>query len=291
MARTIAAIKAEMTEAFMSNTMLQTKYGFAAGTSFENRFSRVSIENILLYIVAASIWTLEKLFDLHTTEVQNTIALMKPHTLRWYVQKAKSFLYGYSLIDGDSVYDTARLTDDQIAAAQIVSFAAVTEIGATLYMKVAKRKGNTPAPLATDERTAFVAYLHEIKDAGVRVDVISQEGDYLKIDLDIYYNPLILTANGQSKRDGTYPVNEAIKTYIEALPFDGEFRNNSLVDVLQTVEGVEMVSLNAAAHCEDGVNFLPVSAYCTPVAGYFKYDRDGISTATIKYIAYGTNAN
>ena len=61
MARTIAQIKTELTEAFMTDSTLQTKYGFSEGDSFDSRFSKVSIESLLLYIVATAIWTLEKL--------------------------------------------------------------------------------------------------------------------------------------------------------------------------------------------------------------------------------------
>lgn len=55
--------------------------GLSTGEDFNKRFSRVSIESLLLYIVAAGIWTLEQLFDTHTAEVTDYIATMKPHTL------------------------------------------------------------------------------------------------------------------------------------------------------------------------------------------------------------------
>lgn len=79
MARTIDTIKAELAANWMNNPHLQEAYGFSTGEDFNKRFSRVSIESLLLYIVAASIWTLEKLFDTHTAEVTDYIATMKPH--------------------------------------------------------------------------------------------------------------------------------------------------------------------------------------------------------------------
>jgi hypothetical protein len=217
---------------------------------------------------------------------------MKPHTLRWYQEKAKAFLYGFNLIDGTDQFDTTGKSDDEIAQAQVVKFAAVTESGATLYLKIAGEESGRPKKLDASQKAAFEAYLHEYKDAGVRVDVTSEQGDYLRLSLDVYYNPLLLTATGQSKSDGTYPVEDAIKSYIEQLPFNGEYRNNALVDAIQQTTGVVMVQLHSAAQSVDNVTYNPVAAFCTPFAGYFEYDRDGAKTIqTINYIPYGTDEN
>ena len=268
-----------MAEAFMQDTNLAIKYGFEVGADFNNTFSKVSIESLLLYIVAVGIWTLEKLFDTHTAEVTDYIATMKPHSLRWYVEKAKAFLYGVPLVDGSDQHDTTGMTDEQIAQAQIVTFAACTESNATLYLKVAKAG---PAPLTADEKAAFVAYLHEIKDAGVRIDVISEQGDYLKLDMVIYYDPLLINADGECKADGTKVVEQAIKDYIENIPFNGEFRKNELEDAIQAVDGVVMVEFVAAYHSETGAEdtYDEVVPYCKPASGYFKFDNADLSDVT-----------
>lgn len=283
MARTIDTINNDLKQAFMQDTTLAEKYGFTAGANFADTFSRFSIESIILYIVAASIWTLEKLFDTHTAEVTDYIATMKPHSLRWYVEKAKAFMYGVPLIDGSDQYDTTNLTDEQIAEKKIVTFAACTEANATLYLKVAKAG---PAPLTTDEKAAFVAYLHEIKDAGVRIDVISENGDYLKLQMVIYYDPLLINANGESKGTGNKVVEDAIKNYIENIPFNGEFRKNELEDAIQAVEGVVMVELGVVEHSETGGDgtFEEVIPYCKPTSGYFKFDHADLSGVT--YLPY-----
>lgn len=279
MARTIDTINNDLKQAFMQDTTLAEKYGFTAGANFADTFSRFSIESIILYIVAASIWTLEKLFDTHTAEVTDYIATMKPHSLRWYVEKAKAFMYGVPLIDGSDQYDTTNLTDEQIAEKKIVTFAACTEANATLYLKVAKAG---PAPLTTDEKAAFEAYLHEIKDAGVRIDVISEHGDYLKLDMVIYYDPLLINANGESKADGTKVVEAAIKDYIENIPFNGEFRKNELEDAIRAVDGVVMVEFVAAYHSETGTDdtYEEVVPYCKPASGYFKFDNTDLENVT-----------
>lgn len=285
MARSIEQIKTSIAEAFMQDTNLAIKYGFEVGADFNQTFSKVSIENLMLYIVAASIWTLEKLFDTHTTEVTEFIATMKPHSLRWYVEKAKAFLYGVPLIDGTDQHNTTGMTDEQINQAKIVTFAACTEANATLYLKVAKAG---PAPLTTDEKAAFVAYLHEIKDAGVRIDVISEQGDYLNLNMVIYYDPLLINANGENKATGNKVVEDAIKAYIENIPFNGEFRKNELEDAIQAVEGVVMVELGVVEHSETGEDgtFEEVIPYCKPTSGYFKFDHADLSGVTYQPYAH-----
>lgn len=279
MARTIEQIKTSLTEAFMGDTNLSSKYGFEVGSDFNQSFSKISIESLLLYIVAAAIWTLEQLFDTHTAEVTDYIATMKPHTLRWYQEKAKAFLYGIPLIPGTDRYATSDMSDEQIANARIVQFAAVSESESTLYLKLATQDTNgNPAPLSDDQRAAFCAYLAEYKDAGVRVDVTSVQGDYLRLDLTIYYDPITLNEKGESKLTGKKPVEDTIKRYIENLPFNGEYRNNDLVDALQQTEGVLMVTLNKAEQSVDGENYKNIDAYAVPYAGYFKYNRDNIPT-------------
>lgn len=285
MARTIDQIKTDLKQAFMQETTLQEKYGFAANADFDSTFSRFSIESILLYIIAASIWTLEKLFDTHSAEVTDYIATMKPHSLRWYVEKAKAFLYGVPLINGTDQHNTEGMTDEQIAQAKIVTFAACTEANATLYLKVAKAG---PAPLTADEKAAFVAYMHEIKDAGVRIDVISEQGDYLNLNMVIYYDPLLINANGENKATGNKVVEDAIKSYIENIPFNGEFRKNELEDAIQAVEGVVMVELGVVEHSETGEDgtFEEVIPYCKPTSGYFKFDHADLSGVTYQPYAH-----
>lgn len=271
MARTTEQIKQELCEAWMANATLQKAYGWEDGSTFDKAFSKVSIESLLLYIVSFGIWTLERLFDKHTADVEDYISRMKPHSLRWYVEKAKAFHYGEPLIDGTDKYAKA---DDADGVQMPVAFAACTESNATLYMKVAK---DGPAPLTDDEYTAFVEYMREVKDAGVRVEVRSTTGDYLAMEMVIYYNPLLLTADGTSKANGNKPVEDAIKGYIEHLPFNGEFRKNELVDAIQAAEGVVMVELGSCDSGETYSDMHTFEGYTQPYSGYFQYNDEMIS--------------
>ena len=56
MARTIAEIKQEMTDAWMAEGAVRERYGLSGSDTFEGKFSKVSIEGLLFYVVAFGIW-------------------------------------------------------------------------------------------------------------------------------------------------------------------------------------------------------------------------------------------
>ena len=63
MARTIAEIKKEMTDAYMSNSIIRDLYGITGDADFDSVFSPVSIESTLFYIFAATAHVIEQMFD------------------------------------------------------------------------------------------------------------------------------------------------------------------------------------------------------------------------------------
>ena len=297
MARTIEQIKNDIGNAFVRNETLQVIYeDLDPEKSFEEQFSRASIESIIIYIVAYAGYVLEKLFDTHRTEVEEYIRQMKPHTLRWYVNKVKMFRFGYPLIDGTDTYDDAGLTEKEITDSQVVKFAAATEGEATIYIKVAGGTNADKRPLTGEEKDSLQAYIREVKDAGVRVEVISEPATRLKLDLHIYYNAMVLNNKGESLQDGGEPVKEAIKDYIQNLPFNGEYRNAELIDRLQVITGIVIPTLNSAEESNDGGKtwqVIPINA--TPYAGYYTIDDEADDSETgdlqITYEAYESISN
>lgn len=285
--RTIDEIKKEITDAWMHDEVLAKAYGYEVGSAW--KFSRVSIENVLCFIMAAVVWTHERLFERHREEVEAYIAQMKPHTLRWWVEKAKLFQKGSTLPDNSCDYDNTDLTDEEIASRQIVKFAAAIEQKNIVYLKVAKEEGGVKKPLDDDEVAAFRAYVDEVRDAGVSVEVINEEGCLLHLELDIYYDPMVLNPEGKHLAKGTKPVEEAIKQYIENLSFNGEYRNSELIDRLQEVEGVVIPEFRSATEqMNENEELQNITAYATPHSGYYKYEEKNIH---IKYQLYGKDTS
>lgn len=283
MARTIEEIKKGMTDAFLANDTVKTLYDLAPGKTFEEQFSTVSLESILFYIVAVAVWTLETLFDRHKQEVTELIDELKPHTRNWYRNKALAFQFGQSLVPDTDTYDNAGLRAEEVAARQVVKYAAVVEVAAVVYVKVAGGEEGNRQPLSAEECTALKAYFKEVKDAGVALTVVNREADRFGIDIDIYYNPQIF--NGALERlDGRgTTVHDTITDFVENLQFNGEYRNSALINALSGVEGVELVDLHAAT-----ANGSAITARCTPESGYFKVAAEDLN---LNAIAYETISN
>lgn len=271
---TITEIKKQMTDAFITNETVKQLYNLQDGKSFEEQFSVVSLENIIFFIVATAMWLNAQLFDQHKVDVLAILRDNKVHTPNWYATRSKEFQFGYELIGGTDQYDNSALTNEQIQAARVVKFAAAVEADdqSVLFVKVATYNNDIKQPLNSGQLVAFTAYLGRIKDAGVRITVINSPADDLRLEMDIYYNPLILDNEGK-RLDGTSdtPVQDAIRSYISDLSFNGLYINQSLIDKLQEVNGVEIAELlQASSRYGNQVNYIPINARSRPYAGYYQ---------------------
>lgn len=236
-----------------------------------NSTSNTAIWRVWINITATCIWTLEKLFDIFKTDVDDTISRKNPHTPQWYVEKAKAFQYGFNLVAEKDYYDNTGIADAVVEASKIVKYAAMPELP-FLRLKVAKLVGQNLAKLEAAELTAFRAYVKRYKGAGVRLNdntITSTDPDNLKLELRIKYNPLVLNSAG-ARLDGTNatPVKEAIKKYLYNLEFNGTFSTQQMVDYIQAVEGVEDVSVDIIQHKYGLLVFSSVNIDFVPDSGY-----------------------
>lgn len=269
-----------MTDSFMNNTVMISVYDLDVNKTFDEQFSLVSFENKLMEIISITIYFLELLFDQQKTEVYTALAELKPHTARWYRNKALAFQYGFDLLTDSDKFNNSGFTEDQILASKIVKYSAVTEATteSRLIIKIATESGGELQPISDPQKASFVEYIEEIKDAGVKVTVINYLPDILKLQMKIYRDPLVLDASGQSIVSGTKPVEDAIKNYMKKLPFNGELVLAHLVDELQKVEGVLIphVLLAESKWIDAAVNaygtYQPIDVKKIPVSGYFKIE-------------------
>lgn len=275
MARTIQDIKNSITQEYISNPTIIARYGLDVTKNFEEQFSVVSLESILFYTVAVVIWTLEKLFDHHTQEINDAIARLKPHTLRWYRDKALRFQLGRELIPDSDIYDNTGLTPEDITALEVVVQAAAVEQENHVGRRILRIKiaGNSHKlePLPESTVMAVESYFAQIKDAGVLLQVTSGEPDKLFGDITIHYNPTVLDGNGRPLSGGdNQPVREAVTAYLQNLTFNGEFSIMRMIDAIQTVTGVELAHATAIRGVtRAGIDTTIFDRY-TPDSGYMR---------------------
>lgn len=242
MARTIQQIKKMITGDFMSNPVIQEKYGLTGKEDFENAFSQVSVENILFGIVASAIYILESLFDVLRKEVDEKIADAIIASVPWYHKIALQFQYGDSLTLDE--YTQRYVYENIDTSKQVVRYASCRDEGGYVYILVAGEKDGLPAKLDDNVMVSFRAYINQLKPAGIVTEIYSYDPDKIIIDMAIEYNPLILNPDGSQIDDlNKFPVEDAIVSYLGEIRYGGVFNKTHLVDAVQKVSGVTDIIL------------------------------------------------
>ncbi len=320
MARTIAEIQQEILNQkeevdqlsaleILTTNEKQTLEGKLTSTS------KTAIWRLWVYIVATAIWMHEKI-------VERNALLSRPHTLSWYREQAFNYIAGAPLIweEGYFQFDTTKINN--IENAKIIKHCAISErlyddvfgdindpnntnpptqntealikeyyynqVG-IVTMKVAKRVDGLPKALTTPERQAFQYYMNQVKDAGTQIRIVSTTGDKIRIELDVYVDPLAIYTKGENegkliKDLSRKPVEDTIKNYIETLEFNGAFVPTFLIDSIQKEEGVQLPILRKikiSPFSKDLANGFDVyddedekreSPFFVPTSGYFNTD-------------------
>jgi hypothetical protein len=240
MARSITEIKKQITDRWIAEPAVQKAYDLNDKKSFNEQFSSVSLESVLFGAFATAVWIFESLLDRHKKEVQDYIALSRPHTKQWYSALAKSYLHGFVFNTDTGEWETAGKSQEMIDAAQIVKFAICQNNGAgALIIRVAKRDGDTYENLSDPEMNGLRSYLKSVADAGIYLSVTNAGAELLYITAHIYYNQTIINSHGE-RIDGTAltPVKDAINIYLSGLDGGGNFILTDLLNAIRSVEGV-----------------------------------------------------
>jgi hypothetical protein len=289
MARTRQEIKAQMTNSFMSNVRIQELYELNTDLTFEEQFSSVSLESMLFDIFSFAYFILESLWDVFRNEINTAIEDSRVHTKNWYRNKALNFMFGLPVVPGTDTFNTDGLTPEEIEATKVVKQAAAVKLISdagygVLRLKVATKTGNALAPVPTLQFEALKAYmLSKVVDAGTQMIITTGNGDDLKLTVDVYYDPLVLSPTG-SRLDGgnQTPVINAVLDYLQGLDFNGILIVSELQRVIADVDGVQSASIKLAASKYGGFgyesNTLPNVGVIDEVriadSGYFKLDLD-----------------
>lgn len=265
MARTIKVIQQKIIDEIQRDAVLSTQLTSTSSTAIWRLFT---------YVFAVSIWVLESLFDTHKAEVNTTIEKIIPGRPKWYRDKALAFMVDKTLpidtalkIDSD-VYDTTGMTEEQITAAKVITYATAAEENGSsvLVVKIATGVAGSLLPASSEVENQFAAYMEQIRYAGVKLSIVNLAGDDFFTELDIYYSALLVSS------DVEIAVKEAIKGYITGLDFNGEYTNMAMVDAIQKVDGVKVVEFKSAK-----TNNAYINGKVTPLAGYFTYVEDNIT--------------
>jgi hypothetical protein len=271
MARSVEEIKNQIINSIVNESNLQGL----------NSTSSVGIYGLFAYIIAVAINQFERLFDIHTAQVDTAIYENKPGTARWYRNMSLAFQFGFNLKVDDDQFDNGTATQEQIEDSKIVKYCSVKESleSSRLIIKIAGDDGANLIPLTPTQITSFKYYMSEVAYAGVKLNIVNNPADKLQLIMRVYRNPLVIDELGNNILTGGRTVENAIKAYIKNLPFDGELVINDLIDYLRDVLGVENAHiLSAQSSYKDLVTglytpYTTIDVKTIPVAGYFEVDN------------------
>lgn len=242
--RTTEEIKKQMTDNVLANATLCQKFGLDPDQEWDAQTSSVSVLNLILYITAMAIRTLEWLHDQFRLEIEDRIAAAFPGSISWYWNKAMQFRYGYQP-DEYANYSQAAVDDEEAA---IIKHCAIIEIDNGIAVKVNKAGYEKLSP---DELAAFKAYMAVVKFAGTIVNAYSFEPDQLSLKLHIWRDPQVLAPNLLTLVEQRNTIQEAVEAYLDGIVYGGVLNKTRLIDAVQAVPGVTDVTISSSStiHC------------------------------------------
>jgi len=210
-----------------------------------NSTSKVSVWRLWVYVVSFVANTVRELVSIHKDEINWLIEQQRVTGLKYYQEKVLQYRYGHPF-DRENLVYTGVYTDAEIVAAQIVKRAAVLTINRDgrqiLFIKLATidingklAKIDAPAMLLVQD------YMFPNTAAGTNIEYYSDNADELKMDIDVYIDPQILSVDG-TRIDGSSntPIPDAIDAFLSDLNFNfkGELIVSKLERALENLEGV-----------------------------------------------------
>lgn len=281
MARTVEEIKKSMTDRFLSDDTLRQAYGITGDATWDSVFSKTSIENMLMYVVAFAAYTIEVMMDAFRKDVDTQILQNIVPTIRWYHTQATAFQYGDQLEYNEEYghFEYPQVDEGK----KLVKYCAVKDRGGSIQMLVSGQKDGVPSVLSNDVLKAFKSYMNQVKVAGVILDVKSLKADGIRIYPTVQVDPQVITTDGVRIADGTHAVVDAINKYLANIVYGGTFNRTKLVDAIQNVEGVVDVTLEKVEVKPSGstVYVDMASNNYTAVSGCFESDK---LNETIAYV-------
>lgn len=216
--------------------------------------SKMSIMNLMTYVVAVCIFTYEAILEAFEVRIASVLSQRINGTPQWYEAMAKMFQYNSALEIGDEIIfdeNTLKVNYKQIDETHRIVVKSAWQSnndGQSITLKVAKNNSNvnevsngTPyTQLTAAELSAFRDFIQHIKFVGSEVLSESCPGDIVTIVADasnpVYYNDTYITA--QQALDA---IKNNVIQFAKDFEFDGVIYYQSLIDVIRKTENIVII--------------------------------------------------
>lgn len=238
-----------MTDAFLADSDLREAYGLASDATWDKSFSAVSVENILIYIVAVCCRAVEVLHEQWKADVDAVVEKMVVASVPWYWKKALAFQLGDELVLNEDTMEYGYAKAD--AEKQVVKYAAVRDKGRSVQILVSGDEDGSPSVIEGDTLNAFKTYMNRVKVAGVLLSISSRASDRVKITAKVTIDPMVVNEQGEALNDGGKPVETAIEDYLKNITYGGTLNKTKLMQAILEADGVEDVELTGVEYTTD----------------------------------------
>lgn len=252
--------------------------------------AKLSVVNVLTYVMAALIYSYEILLDVFQVQIARLIAKRINGTARYYAEMALYFQFNSATQTMDEmVYDDTNFqfkfkTVD--SSHRIVAKSAYQEYKTVgMVIKICKANTNSSdggalyMPLNNVELMAFANYMDEIKFLGAKLTYRSILGDLMNVNATIVYDDLYI-----DQAQAFQNVKDALIAYATGLDFNGYVYYQSVIDAIQgaahivTVSGpsdsVKYAQVTLSEYDSDKKAYkdaVEVVERCTPASGYLTF--------------------
>ena len=212
---------------------------------------------LLLWVVSYVIAAKETAYEDWEEEVRAVADATHYGTEAWWVETAKAWQEGDALtvVDGRVCYATVDPTH------RVVTSAAISTLGRTLRLKVAKGEPGSLQALTASQLEAFQGYYMLIFLMGYVANVVRMSGT-------VRYSAEL------NQGDVRQAVREKLTAVMGELPFGGRLYAGRLAAAMMAVEGVEDVNLTVLT--VDGQLWTdwtePSAGYCVPGPDELNYE-------------------
>lgn len=196
--------------------------------------------NRIAYVFAAVTNLLQQLFDAYYLDLQDLTNQAAYGSKDWLIKKAYEFQYSsttpqiISWVPANYRYEYP-VVDETL---RIITQASVqVASGNQVRVKVATGAIGALAPISSIQYDALKSYYTTICPAGQYIDLVSEVGDIITLELSIYFDGQIPSSLIQSQ------ATDAITNYLNNVSFGGVVYAASVVDSVQTLSGIINVVL------------------------------------------------
>ncbi|HMO63290.1 MAG TPA: hypothetical protein PKC39_14490 [Ferruginibacter sp.] len=288
MARTISQIRQQATAVFV-NEMAAAGYVVNPLT-----WSSVNLFRLIINVYATCAYVQEVLFDKQSAEMLDKLNQLKVPSRQWYKNVILNFQFGFPLIAETDKFDNTGYTAAEIEASKVIKHVAIIKQvnpygRVKLRFKIAggDSDGNYEQ-IDEDVVTALTSYLDTVAAAaGDNYEVEGRPSDKMKNKWRIYYDPLILNAQG-GRLDGTasQPVRDAIKSFLkDGIKFEsGTYVVVKHIDWVQAVPGVVIPELLECSANYGATEYVPITTIYNPDGGWIEFANE--NDLEIEFVAY-----